>query len=76
VRPLIKIDKKEVQKVEPKMFEPIDMIQLGLDRRRNYRSHSKLNINHLQQYSSEKLVRNEDAFSKKSTIKIVLNKNF
>lgn len=38
------------------MFEPIDMIPLAFDRKKGYRSHSKIGLNHYQ-YSSEKLIR-------------------
>lgn len=57
------------------MFEPIDMIPLAYDRKKGYRSQNKIGLNHYQ-YSSEKLIKNEDAFSKRSTIKLVINKNY
>jgi hypothetical protein len=57
------------------MFEPIDMIPMAFERKKAYRSHSKIGLINYQ-FSSEKLIRNEDAFSKKSTIKMVLNKNY
>jgi hypothetical protein len=64
------------------VFEAIDIIPLGFDKRKSYRSHSKLGLNQYQ-YSSEKLVRNtideglalSNIESKRGKIKLIMSKN-
>lgn len=57
----------EKVKVEPKIFEPIEFLSTGLEKKRNQRSNSRLG------YESEKGLKNEGT---KSGVKLILNKNY
>ena len=56
-------EKKELQ---PKMFEPIDILPACDEKRKRYQSMGKI------VYETEKIVK----LPEKSTVKVVLNRNF
>lgn len=56
-------------KVEPKLFEPIEFMSVGLERRKNYRSTTRISA-----YDSERPLKKEEKGSR-SNVKLVVNRN-
>ena len=70
-KPIREGEKIEKIKLEPKLFEPIEFMSVGLERKKNYRSSTKIGG---YGYETERPVKKEEKPS--TNVKLVLNKNY